>query len=149
METPKVARVPPVTIEFLRIVNRVEAARLCCEDCKATHVVPWDALGLPDDTPFPPLERLWKCELCGGTHVTAEPEWPHASKPERTASIEDIAAPSSASTMNVESGDAAHTAFRGRMELLMSRFVKPSTVAEPNNYSPAAIIEPPSARFKW
>lgn len=122
MEVPNVERLPPVTIEFLRVVNGVEAARLSCKDCKAVHVVPWKELGLPDDMPFPPAEGLWKCGLCGGTHVNAAPEWPIASAHQQVAPIEEIGAPLPSSEAGSEREDDETLPLRDRLEVLMARF---------------------------
>ena len=123
MEAPTVEHLPPVTIEFLRIVNGVEAARLCCADCNAVHVVPWEELGLPDDTPFPPPEGLWTCGLCRGTHVTAEPEWPSIVARERTVPVEDFVAPTPSSTASMDSGEPTFS-LRHRLDAIMSRLGK-------------------------
>jgi hypothetical protein len=119
MEAPAIERLSPVTIEFLRVVNGVEAARLSCGDCKAAHVVTWDELGLPDDTPFPPPEELWKCGRCGGTHVSATPEWPVASTHQHAAPIDEVAEPSPS---NDESEEDDTSPLRDELEVLMARF---------------------------
>lgn len=93
MNAPMVERLPPVTIEFLRIVNGVEATRLSCMDCNEIHVMSWEEIGLPDDTPFPPPEGFWKCGSCGGANVTAEPEWPFVAARVRQSPVEDVVDP--------------------------------------------------------
>ena len=80
MLTPKVERLPPVTIEFLRVVGGVETVRLHCDGCKAVQVASWADLGLPDASPFPPTWKTWKCSKCGETDVVATPEWPVEAK---------------------------------------------------------------------
>ncbi len=126
MEPSKVERLPPVTIEFLRIVNGVEAARLCCKDCNAVHAMSWDYLGLPDNTPFPPPEGFWTCSLCGGKHVTAEPEWPLRWTHADETPVEQSAAPTPSSTATANTEDTA-SSLRSRLDAIMSRFDKTST----------------------
>lgn len=125
MEAPKVEQLPPVTIEFLRIVNGVEGARLCCKDCNAVHAMSWDYLGLPDDTPFPPPEGFWTCGLCGGKHVTAEPEWPYNVQPEKTVPVDDDMAVSPSSTAPVDSQNSV-ASMRDQLESVMLRLRKSS-----------------------
>lgn len=116
---PKVERLPPVTVAFLRIVRGVEAVRLQCEACKAVHVAPWADLGLPYDSPFPPMGTTWKCSLCGGTHITATAELTTAPKGENTAPIE-TAAPDTAADDN----GAIPSELRERLEAVMARLGK-------------------------
>ncbi len=123
MEAPKVEHLPPVTIEFLRIVNGVEGARLCCRDCNAVHVMSWEDLGLPEETPFPPPEGFWTCGLCGGKHVTAEPEWPFVALPETV--IDDDASISPSTTEHAD-GETSVSSIRAQLDLLMVRLGKSS-----------------------
>ena len=122
MDLPQIERLPPVTIEFLRIVNGVEAARLCCRDCNAVHVMSWEELGLPDKMPFPPPGRLWTCSLCGGTQVTAEPEWPF-SPTEVSESFKEPATPSLSVSADEEDQDPS-SAIRNQLDALLSRLGK-------------------------
>ena len=76
METPKIDRMPPPTIEFRRLVNGITEAQIACQDCGASKIVPLAELGLPDTTPFPPEGSVGTCGACGSDHVTAAPVWP-------------------------------------------------------------------------
>ena len=81
---PPAPPVPP-TIAFLRDSNGVQAALLSCTTCGVAQRVTWDKLGLPDDTPFPQIarSRTWECQRCGGTDITAMPDWRTVVKVER------------------------------------------------------------------
>ena len=68
---------PSPTIGFLRDVSGIQAALLSCTKCGVAQSVTWDKLGLSDDTPFPTIakSRTWECQRCGGTDITAMPDW--------------------------------------------------------------------------
>ena len=75
--SPKPEPLPPPTIGYLRDVNRIEAVLLSCNLCAAGQPMPWAALGLPDNTPFPAVakSRVWQCMRCEGTDIGAQPDW--------------------------------------------------------------------------
>lgn len=120
MEIFKVERLPPVTIEFLRIVHSVEGVRLCCRDCNTVNVLPWEELGLEDQTQFPPADEIWECGLCGGTNVTAEPEWPFIAVREQRALFEDTVSSSLSSAVDVDGEEPAFS-LRVRLDAIMYR----------------------------
>lgn len=124
MLTPKVERLPPVTVEFLRIVRGVEAVRLRCEGCKAVQVTTWGDLGLPNDAPFPPSGAAWKCGMCGGTKIVATPELPVDLKDQGELPIVTTTSPEA---QGVETDDrgAISPALRERLEAMVARLGKP------------------------
>ncbi len=69
---------PPPTIAYLR-GQGVTGARVTCRNaaCGRSVTVPFDKMGLPDDTPFPQIARLrkWVCQKCKGRQVSVMPEW--------------------------------------------------------------------------
>ena len=69
---------PPPTIAYLR-GQGVMGARVSCRntDCSRTVTVPFDKMGLPEDTPFPQIARLrkWICAKCGGRQISVMPDW--------------------------------------------------------------------------
>ena len=74
---PKPAPPPPPSIAYLRDTNRIDAVLLSCNRCAAAQSMPWAALGLPDDTPFPAIakSRVWQCQRCDSTDIGAMPDW--------------------------------------------------------------------------
>lgn len=148
MEAPGFGPLPPVTIEFLRVVNGVEAARLCCRDCNSVHVVPWEDLGLPEDTPFPPSEPLWTCGLCGGADVSAEPEWPLGSTRANVSSVAHVASPTPSIPANVGTEISA-SSLRNRLDAIMSGFDRhPAKTTPPTSLVPTP-IDSPAPGSKW
>lgn len=120
MMIPKVERLPPVTVEFLRIVRGVEAVRLRCGGCGAVHVAPWVDLGLSDDSPFPPAGKVWRCGRCGGTDIAATPE-PSAERERGTAAPAEGAPPlAPPATVTTDFG-AISPELRERLEAVMAR----------------------------
>ena len=69
---------PPPTIAYLR-TQGVVGARVSCRnaDCGRAVTVPFDKIGLPEDTPFPQIARLrkWVCQQCKGRQVSVMPDW--------------------------------------------------------------------------
>lgn len=117
---PKVERLPPVTIEFLRVVQGVEAVRLQCVGCKSVHVAPWADLGLSNDSSFPPSGTTWMCSTCGGTDITATPEWPAEPKREGEALTEAVAPPGFRDAVADDQG-AISPELRERLEAMLAR----------------------------
>lgn len=72
--------VPPPTIAYLRSQG-VMGARVSCRnaECGRTVTVPFDRMGLAEDTPFPQIARLkrWVCQQCKGCTVSVMPDWQH------------------------------------------------------------------------
>ena len=70
----------PPTIGFLRRENGIERTRIYCAEvnCGRVLIVTFDALGLPDETPFPDVatRRRWVCRGCGCRRVVVMPDWP-------------------------------------------------------------------------
>lgn len=120
MLTPKVERLPPVTVEFLRIVRGVETVRLQCEGCNAVHAVAWADLGLPDDSPFPPAGKTWRCSRCGGTEIIATPQWPVEPKREGVAPPE-TAIPHDLRNVMTEAPGAITPELRERLAAMLAR----------------------------
>ena len=52
---------------------------LLCRDCKHSGAVAFDALRLPDDTPFPLIVVLraprFRCSQCGSRDCAVTPDW--------------------------------------------------------------------------
>jgi hypothetical protein len=67
---------PPPTIGDLKKMGLTGVLPLC-RDCKHAGAVPFDALGLPDDTPFPLIlrKRRFRCEPCGSRDCQLTPDW--------------------------------------------------------------------------
>ena len=82
---------PPPDIAYLRRQG-VVGARISCkgEHCGRTVTVPFDKIGLPEDTPFPQIARLrkWVCQKCGSREVSVMPDWrdPRTVQEERSQS---------------------------------------------------------------
>ncbi len=69
---------PPPTIATLRNQG-VIGVRVCCRNanCGRAVTVPFEKIGLPEDTPIPQIARLrrWVCQKCGGRQVSVMPDW--------------------------------------------------------------------------
>lgn len=76
--------VAPPTIAFLT-AQGIAAATVWYEACKRSAWVPFAAMGLPPDTPFPAIarRRRFRCSACGSREVTLQPCL--AAKPARGA----------------------------------------------------------------
>jgi hypothetical protein len=48
-----------------------------CRDCRHTGAVTFDALRLPDETPFPEIARAkkFRCGACGSRDCRVSPDW--------------------------------------------------------------------------
>ena len=72
------AEAPP-TIGYLR-GQGVTKAYVSCNSptCHRGSVLTFDAINLPDDTPFPEIaiRRRWVCAKCGCRKVSVMPRWP-------------------------------------------------------------------------
>ena len=72
-------RGPPATIASLQ-ANGVKGVEIRCASlgCYQRKVVSFDALSLPDTTPFPSIAtaKPWVCSVCGGRAVRLMPDWP-------------------------------------------------------------------------
>lgn len=123
MLTPKVEPLPPVTVEFLRIVHGVEAVRLQCEDCKTVHIVSWADTGLADSSHFPPPGRLWRCGLCGQTDITATPEWPVFVKDDGGSPLHTSADPKP-EELGAEDAGLVSPELRDQLQAALERLVK-------------------------
>ena len=70
---------PPPSIGYLRDQG-VRWFRVFCHAPNCQHGVDLklDALGLPDETPFPSIatRRQWVCAKCGSRKVGVMPRWP-------------------------------------------------------------------------
>lgn len=120
MLTPEVERLPPVTIEFLRVVCGVEAVHLACRGCDAVHVAPWADLGLPDGSPFPPAGRIWRCGRCGATDIAATLE-PPAGSGACVALPRGTAIPPVASYAATDDFGAVSPELRGRLDAIVAQ----------------------------
>jgi hypothetical protein len=69
---------PPPTIGYLRR-DGLEGVMVQCANiaCRRTADLPWDALRLPEDTPFPDVVRLarFRCIGCGWSACYVSPNW--------------------------------------------------------------------------
>lgn len=67
---------PPPTIGALKTLG-VTGVLPLCRDCKHGGAVAFDALGLPDDTPFPQVLglRRFRCQNCGSRDCHVTPDW--------------------------------------------------------------------------
>ena len=120
MMTPKIEPLPPETIEFLRVVRGVETIRFQCNGYMAVQVASWADLGLPEDSPFPPLGKAWKCSRCGRTEITATPHWPTDAKHEIEAPAETVRPPDTQDTIT-EAPGAISPELRGRLQDMLAR----------------------------
>lgn len=120
---PTVEPLPPVTVEFLRIVQGVDAVRLRCEGCEAVRITSWANLGLLDDAPFPPAGAAWKCGMCGGADIAVTPEWPIEAKRDGEVPAEAMI-PSDPQNAVPENRGAISPALRDRLEAMMARLGK-------------------------
>ncbi len=120
MLIPEVERLPPVTIEFLRVVCGVEAVHLGCRGCEAVHVAPWADLGLPDGSPFPPARGIWRCGPCGGTDISVTLESPAGLEAD-VAMLSGTAVPSTASDVSTEDFGVVSPELRGRLEAIVAQ----------------------------
>ncbi len=66
----------PPTIADLKRMGLTGVLPLC-RDCKHSGAVAFDALHLPDDTPFPLIlrARRFRCEHCGSRDCQVTPDW--------------------------------------------------------------------------
>ena len=48
-----------------------------CRACQHSGAVPFEALGLPDETPFPEIARArrFRCSSCGARDYAVTPDW--------------------------------------------------------------------------
>ncbi len=80
------------TIAYLRSQG-VTGARVSCRNVERGRsvTVPFDRMGLPDDTPFPQIARArkWVCQKCKGRQVSVMPDW----RDPRTVQAERISEP--------------------------------------------------------
>jgi hypothetical protein len=74
-----VMRAAPPSLSDLQQQD-VHAARVFCVNPKCGHFsrVPFGALALPPETPFPDIVKLrqFVCKACAGREVTLQPDWP-------------------------------------------------------------------------
>jgi hypothetical protein len=65
----------PPTIATLS-ASGVAGVYVLCQNCWRSTAIPFDRLGLPDQTPFPIIVRLrrFRCEGCGGLRAAVTPD---------------------------------------------------------------------------
>jgi hypothetical protein len=66
----------PPTIAHLS-ASGVAGVFILCLDCRRSTDLPFERLGLPDQTLFPDIVRLrrFRCEGCGGRRAAVTPDW--------------------------------------------------------------------------
>ena len=71
---------PPPSIGYLR-GQGVTSVYVSCGNsvCQRGSTLTFDAIGLPDDTPFPSIatRKRWVCRRCGSTGASVMPSWPY------------------------------------------------------------------------
>jgi hypothetical protein len=72
------SKLPPPTIGYLRRDGLEGVVVQCANvDCRRTADVAWDAIGLPEDTPFSDIvfRAGFRCTGCGTSDCYVSPNW--------------------------------------------------------------------------
>jgi hypothetical protein len=76
--SPPESKLPPPTIGYLRRDGLDGVIVQCANiDCRRTADISWDAIGLPEDTPFPEIvfRARFRCAGCGQLDCYVSPNW--------------------------------------------------------------------------
>jgi hypothetical protein len=78
---------PPPTIAHLKAQGLTSVCPVC-RACQHSGAVAFDALRLPDETPFPDIGRArrFRCSACGARDCAVAPNWQRYSVPEEMES---------------------------------------------------------------
>ena len=71
---------PPPTIGYLRRQGVTKVYVSCAStNCQRGSTLTFDAIGLPDDTPFPSIatRKRWVYRRCGSRKASVMPSWPY------------------------------------------------------------------------